>query len=72
VNSTGVNRQTWRIRADSYTNEGGTAVLENIRRFVILLAGVTGLLALAPAAAQALEIAPHVAGNHCEPVRRSS
>jgi hypothetical protein len=47
-------------------------VLESIRRFVILLAGVTGLLALAPAAAQALEIAPHVIANHCEPVRRSS
>jgi hypothetical protein len=49
-----------------------TTVLENIRRFVILLAGVTGLLALAPAAAQALEIAPQVIANPCEPVRRSS
>jgi hypothetical protein len=47
-------------------------VIENIRRFVILLAGVTGLLALAPAAAQALEIAPYVVANHCEPVRRAS
>jgi len=47
-------------------------VFENIRRFVILLAGVTGLLAVAPAAAQALEIAPHVVANHCEPVRRMS
>jgi hypothetical protein len=46
-------------------------VLENIRRFVILLAGVTGLLALAPAAAQALEITPHILANHCEPMRRS-
>ena len=72
MNSTDVNRQTWRVRTDLYSTEGGTTVLENIRRFVILLAGVTGLLALAPAAAQALEIAPHVAANHCEPVRRSS
>jgi hypothetical protein len=47
-------------------------VLENIRRFGILLAGVAGLLALAPAAAQALEIAPYVVANHCEPGRRSS
>jgi hypothetical protein len=47
-------------------------VLENIRRLVILLAGVTGLLALAPAAAQALEIAPQIAANHCEPERRAS
>jgi hypothetical protein len=72
VKSTDVNRQTGRVRADLYTTEGGTTVLENIRRFVILLAGVTGLLALAPAAAQALEIAPHILANHCEPVRRSS
>ena len=72
MNSTDVSRQTWRVRADLYTTEGGTTVLENIRRFVILLAGVTGLLAFAPAAAQALEIAPHIAANHCEPVRRSS
>jgi hypothetical protein len=55
-----------------YTTEGGTIVLENIRRFLILLAGVTGLLALAPAAAQALETAPYIVANHCEPVRKSS
>lgn len=72
MNATDVNRQTWRVRAGLYTRPRGTTVLDNIRRFVILLAGVTGLLALAPAAAQALEIAPHIAGNHCEPVRRSS
>jgi hypothetical protein len=54
------------------TTEGGTIVLENIRRFLILLAGVTGLLALAPAAAQALETAPYIVANHCEPVRKSS
>jgi hypothetical protein len=71
VNSTDVNRKTWRVRADLYTTEGGTTVLETIRRFVILLSGVTGLLALAPAA-QALEIAPHIAANHSEQVRRSS
>ena len=47
-------------------------MLENIRRFVILLASITGLVALLPGAAQALEIAPHVVANHCEPVRRSS
>ena len=43
-----------------------------VRRWFIVLAGTTGLLALLPGAAQALEIAPHIAGNHCEPVRRSS
>jgi hypothetical protein len=39
-------------------------VLYSIRRFVILLAGVTGLLVLAPAAAHA-----YVVANHAEPVR---
>ena len=64
VKSTDVNRQTGRVRADLYTTEGGTTVLENIRRFVILLAGVTGLLALAPAAAQALEGVSEVSSRH--------
>jgi hypothetical protein len=43
-----------------------------VRRWLVMLAGTTGLVALLPGAAQALENAPHVAGNHCEPVRRSS
>ena len=66
VNSTDVNRQTWRVRAALYATEEGTTVIENIRRFMILLAGVTGLLVLAPATAQA-----YVVANHAEPHRRS-
>ena len=38
-----------------------------VRRVLVLLAGVTGLLFLAPATAQA-----YVVANHAEPVRRSS
>jgi len=34
-----------------------------IRRFLVLMAGVTGLLAAFAGAAHAV----HVAGNHCEP-----
>jgi hypothetical protein len=41
-------------------------VLENVRRFVILLAGVTGLLAAVPAAAHA-----YISLNHAEPPGRS-
>jgi hypothetical protein len=46
-----VNRRTWRVRTGLCTTEGGTTVLENVRRVLVLLAGVTGLLVLTPAAA---------------------
>jgi len=38
-----------------------------VRRMLVLLAGVTGLLALNPTAAQAL-----ISFNHAEPLARSS
>jgi hypothetical protein len=38
-----------------------------VRRLLVLLAGVTGLLFLAPATAHA-----YISLNHAEPVRRSS
>jgi hypothetical protein len=41
--------------------------LPKVRRLLVLLAGVPGLLALAPTAAQAL-----ISMNHTEPVRRAS
>jgi hypothetical protein len=40
-------------------------MIKKLYRGVVLLAGVTGLLALASAAAHA-----HILANHCEPRRR--
>jgi hypothetical protein len=42
------------------------------RRWFVVLASATGLLALLPGAAQALEITPQILANHSEPVWRSS
>jgi hypothetical protein len=41
-------------------------VTRTVRRVLVLLAGVTGLLVLAPAAAQA-----YILANHAEPHRRT-
>jgi hypothetical protein len=41
--------------------------VRHVYRLAVLIAGVTGLLALLGSAAQAI----HVVGNHCEPTRRA-
>ena len=44
---------------------GGTAMTKRIRRTLVVLAAVTGLLALWTQAANA-----YISYNHCEPLRR--
>lgn len=39
--------------------------MRSLRRLIVLLAGMTGVLALLAAPAHAI----HVVGNHCEPTR---